>query len=343
MRRYIALALTVALVMVAAALPVGAAPPTKVSAAYDAAGLGDLSFNDLVHEGAVQAENDFGIKLFEMEQVKRNGMLIDQETMLTRLAKRSDLVIAAGFAWYLAAELAAASNPDTNFAVIDIAPAEPLLNLLGTTTAVNEGSFLVGAAAALKLESTAGQFGFIGGADLPVILEFEAGFVAGIDYIDPTASVTVEYVSLFPDFSGFQDPERAYEIATDMYESGIEVIYQAAGGSGIGVFEAALDYTEESGEHVWVIGVDIDQYRQVADDIKPHILTSMIKRIDVITYDIIKSQALGTFTGGHEHWDLSRNGVDYATSGGFIDDYVPTLEAIKQDIIDEDISVPTIP
>jgi basic membrane protein A len=330
------LALTVALVMVAAALPVGAAPPTKVSAAYDAAGLGDLSFNDLVHEGAVQAENDFGIKLFEMEQVKRNGMLIDQETMLTRLAKRSDLVIAVGFTYGGAAELAAASNPDTNFAIIDWAPAEPLLNLLGTTTAANEGSFLVGAAAALKLESTAGQFGFIGGADFPVILEFEAGFVAGIDYIDPTASVTV-------DFSGFNDPERAYEIATDMYESGIEVIYQAAGGSAIGVFDAALDYTEESGEHVWVIGVDTDQYRQVADDIKPHILTSMIKRIDVITYDIIKSQALGTFTGGHEHWDLSRNGVDYATSGGFIDDYVPTLEVIKQDIIDEDISVPTIP
>ncbi len=340
MRRTSLLALAAAIsLMAATAMPVGAAPPTKVGIAYDAAGLGDLSFNDLVQEGAVQAETDFGIKLFEISQAKRNGMLIDRNTVLTRLARRSDLVVAVGFTYQGATDLAAASNPDTNFVVIDSVPAAPLPNLLGTTMAQNEGSFLVGAAAA----STAGQIGFIGGVDLPVIFEFEAGFVAGVDYIDPGASVSVEYVSLFPDFSGFIDPERAYEIATGMYQSGIDVIYTPAGGSSIGVFDAARDYTDATGEHVWAIGVDTDQYLQVADDVKPHILTSMIKRIDVVTYDILESQALGTFTGGHEHWDLSRNGVDYAISGGFIDSYVPTLEGIRQDIIDGIISVPTTP
>jgi basic membrane protein A len=329
------LAASMSLVVAAAA---GASPPTKVGMAYDAAGLGDVSFNDAAQSGALQAETDFGVKLFEVEQVKGSGELRDAEKVLTKLAKRSDLVVAVGFTYESAA---AAADPDTNFAVLDLPFAAPPPNMLATTMAGNEGSFLVGAAAAM--ESTSGQIGFIGGVDFSVIFEFEAGFVAGVDHVDPGASVTVEYVSLVPDFSGFNDPGRAYDIATDMYQSGVDVIYHAAGASGIGLFHAARDHSLASGDHVWAIGVDADQYLQVAGDLQPHILTSMIKQVDVITYDIIESQVLGTFTGGTDHWDLSRNGVDYATSGGFVDAYVPALEDIKQDIIDGLILVPTVP
>ncbi len=340
MRRTSLLALVAATLLVAAAtMPAGAAPPTKVGVAYYAAGLGDLSFNDMAQSGALQAEADFGIKLFEREQVKRSGKLIESETVLGKLAKKSDLVVAVGFTYGGAAELAASADPDTHFAVIDWAIAAPLPNLLSTGMATNEGSFLVGAAAAL--ESTSGQIGFIGGvSDLPVILEY----VAGVDYIDLGASVTVDHVSEFPDLGGFNNPEGAYEIAMGMYQSGIDVIYHAAGLSGLGLFYAARDYSNTPGNsHVWAIGVDADQYLQVPDDLKPYILTSMIKRVDVVTYDVIESQVLGTFAGGFERWDLSRNGVDYATSGGFIDGYVPTLEGIRQDIIDGLITVPLLP
>lgn len=338
--RVLALVATIPLIVPAGG-SAGAAPPTKVGVAYDAAGLGDQGFNDMAQSGALQAEDDFKIKVFEKELVKPSGVVSDPEVVLTKLAQRSDLVVAVGFTYQEAADLAAAADPDTNFAVLDSVPVVPQSNLLGTTVAANEGSFLVGAAAAM--ESSTGQIGFIGGVDIPVVLEFEAGFSAGVDYADPAASVSVEYISLVPDFSGFNDPARAYEIAMAMYETGIDVIYHAAGASGVGLFQAARDYSEAHANHVWAIGVDSDQYLQVPDDLKPYVLTSMIKRIDVVAHDVIASQAQGTFTGGHEHWDLSRNGVDYATSGGFIDLLVPALENIRQDIIDGVITVPNVP
>ena len=337
--RVLAVAATIALIIPAAG-SAGGAPPTKVGMAYDAAGLGDLAYNDMAQSGALQAESEFGVKVFEKELVKQSGALRDHETVLSQLARRSDLVLGVGFTYQDAANLAAADDPDTNFAVLDGVFPVPQSNLLGTTVATNEGSFLVGAAAAM--ESATGQIGFIGGVDFPVIFEFEAGFVAGVGFQDPGASVAVEYVSLVPDFSGFNDPGRAYDIAMTMYGSGIDVIYHASGASGLGVFEAARDYSLAN-SHVWAIGVDADQYLQVPEDVQAYVLTSMIKRIDVVTRDVIASQVDGTFTGGHEHWDLSRDGVDYATSGGFVDSYVPALEDIRQDIIDGVIIVPTVP
>jgi len=324
--RVAAFAVAIALIVPVAVLA-AAAPKTKVAVAYGFAGPG---YDGMAHDGAVRAATDFRVKLIETVPTKQAD--------LTQLATRSDLVLAVGFGYQEAADAAAASNPRTSFAVLDSVPYVASSNLLGTTLAANEGSFLVGAAAAMA--STTGQVGFIGGMDLPVIFEFQAGFVPGVSSQDPSASVAVAYVSLFPDFSGFNDPARAYEIAMGMYESGIDVIYHAAGNSGIGLFEAARDYSQAHGK-VWAIGVDTDQYLEVAGDLQPYILTSMIKRIDVVTYDIIASQVQGTFTGGIERWDLSRNGVNYATSGGFVDEMVPVLEVLKQDIIKGLITVPT--
>jgi basic membrane protein A len=327
---------------------VGAAPPakvsvtkvnvTKVGVAYDAAGLGDLGYNDMARQGALQAVADYPIRLIE-KQLATSGRLSDPAVVLTRLAKHADLVVAVGYTYQAAADALAATYPDTNFVVLDGVPGvDPIpSNLLGTTVAQNEGSFLVGAAAAN--ESLTGEIGFIGAVEIPVISDFQVSFEAGVAY-HTSATVTAEYVS--PDFSGFNDPARAYQMATAMYTGGIDVIYAAAGGSGIGVFEAARDYSLENDTHVWAIGVDLDQYLQVGDDLKPYILTSMVKRIDVMAYDVIASQATGTFAGGTvEDWDLSRNGVDYATSGDFIADFVQMLEGYKQLIIDGTIIVPT--
>jgi basic membrane protein A len=313
---------------------------TKVGVAYDVAGLGDLGYNDMARQGALRAAAEHPIRLIEMQQAT-GGRLSDPAVVLTRLAKRADLVVAAGFAYHPPSGAVAAAHPDTNFVILDGVPGvDPIpSNLLGTSVAQNEGSFLVGAAAAH--ESTTGQIGFIGGVDLPVIFEFQAGFAAGVVYHDPSATVAADYLSSFPDFSGFNDAPRAHDRAMEMYASGIDVIFHAAGGSGIGVFEAARDYSQANSTRVWAIGVDTDQYLLVPDDLKPFILTSMVKRIDVVAHDVIASQVAGTFTGGIQVWDLSRNGVDYARSGGFIDDFVPTLESIKQGIIGGLIDVPT--
>jgi basic membrane protein A len=107
------------------------------------------------------------------------------------------------------------------------------------------------------------------------------------------------------------------------------------------MFQAAKEFSDSSGSKVWGIGVDSDQYLAVPDELKPYVLTSMLKRVDVAVYDTIKSQVDGNFQGGYEIFDLSKDGVGYATSGGFIDDIVPQLEDYKQQIIDGEITVPT--
>ncbi len=342
MRRFGLISLVVALALVGAlAIPVGAAPPVKVGVAYDAAGLGDGGFNDLTQSGALAAEADFGIKLFELNQVKQNGDLLEQTKVIQRQAKRSDLVVAVAFTYLDAVDAVAATETDTNFVIIDSGLENQPPNVLSATMATNEGSFLVGAAAAL--ESETGTIGFVGGVDIPVIFEFRDGFVAGVEQIDSSATVMIDYVSSAPDLGGFQDPARAYEIAMGMYEDGADVVFQAAGGSGIGVIAAARDHSLASGGEAWAIGADFDQYLTVGPDLQAYVLTSMVKNVDVVTYDVIASQVDGSFAGGYDRWDLARDGVDYATSGGFLTDHIATLEGLRQDIIDGTIVVPGAP
>ncbi len=150
--------------------------------------------------------------------------------------------------------------------------------------AEEQGSFLVGAAAALK--SQTGTIGFIGGVENDLIKKFEAGYVAGATAANPDIEVLVNYISQPPDFSGFSDPARGKEIAASQYEAGADVIYSAAGSSGLGAFEAAAE-AGEPGE-VWAIGVDSDQYELVSEELQPYILTSMLKRVDVATFETIK-------------------------------------------------------
>ena len=305
-----------------------------VGIAFDITGRGDKSFNDAAAAGLDQAEADFGISYIEStpsgegDRTERVQGLVDDG---------AGLVINNGFLFFDALTQVSAAEPDTSFAIVDsVVEAD---NVSSLTFAEEQGSFLVGAAAALK--SQTGTIGFIGGVENDLIKKFEAGYVAGAQQVNPDVEILTNYITQPPDFNGFNDPARAREIATGQYEAGADVIYSAAGSSGLGAFEAAAA-AGEPGE-VWGIGVDSDQYDLVEAELQPYILTSMLKKVDVAVYETVKAFVEGSFAAGVGVFDLSVGGVDYSTSGGFVDDIVGDLDALKQQIIDGEIEVPTTP
>lgn len=335
-RNVVFISLIAMLLLVGFTTPV-AAGGVRVGVAYDSP-LGDLSFNDMTHAGVVAAEADFPIKVREQNPFTFAGEFIGYDRVVRRLARKADLVVAVGGVNYGdPVATVAEAKPDVDFAILD--GFIDLPNVASVWFAANQGSFLAGAAAAMTSET--GTIGFIGGVDIPVVQDFEVGYLAGVHHVNPDAEVLVDYVSRLPDFSGFGDPEKAYEIATDMYEVGADVVFHAAGGSGIGLFEAARDFSATN-DHVWTIGVDSDQYLTVGPDLQPHILTSMMKRLDVAVYDLIEAEVNGTFAGGFHYYDLAANGVGLATSGGYLDDIADELEVLRQQIIDGTIIVPTV-
>ncbi len=319
---------------------------TNVGLTFDIGGRGDQSFNDSAADGIDKAENDLGISFTEAEP-NQDGS--NRAELLQLQADGSELVVAVGFLFEGDVVAAAAENPDTNFAVID----SPMLdfdngavpfadNIAGLTFSEEQGSFLVGAAAALQSET--GTIGFIGGVGgFGLIEKFEAGYTAGAMAVNPDITVIPQYITMAPDFDGFFSADRAQEIAGAMYGQGADVVYHAAGGSGAGLFEAAKAQSESTGEKVWAIGVDSDQYNAVSEGLREYILTSMLKRVDVAVFDVTNQQVSGSFSSGNTVYDLSVDGVGYSTTGGFVDDYVSQLEEFKQQIIDGDIVVPTEP
>ncbi len=208
-------------------------------------------------------------------------------------------------------------------------------NVHGLLFAENEGSYLVGAIAALK--SKTGNIGFVGGVQVPLIQKFEAGYVAGAKAINPNIKIQVKYLTQPPDFSGFTDPAKGKTAAQGMLDAGADVIYHAAGGSGGGVFEAV------KAKNAMAIGVDSDQALTAAPAVRDVIISSMIKKVDVAVFDFIKSAQDGNIPDGDQVYDLKKGGVDYSTTGGKIDDIKSKVEDLKQQIIDGKITVPTQP
>jgi basic membrane protein A len=301
---------------------------------YDITGRGDKSFNDAAAAGLDQAVEEFGVVPSEStptgdgDRAERMNGLIDQG---------NELIIGVGFLWGDAITAGAEANPDISFAIIDSVVELP--NVASLTFAEHEGSFLVGAAAALK--SQTGKLGFIGGVENDLIKRFEAGFTAGATAVNPDIEVLVSYISQPPDFTGFNDSAKGEEIAAAQYADGADVIYSAAGASGLGAFEAAAE-AGAPGE-VWAIGVDSDQYNLVSPELQPYILTSMLKKVDVAVYETAKAFAEGNFQAGIQTFDLAADGVGYSTSGGFVDDIADQLDEFKQQIIDGEIEVPLAP
>ena len=301
---------------------------------FDIGGRGDQSFNDSAAAGLDRAADFLRINPVESSP---NPDGSNRAELLQLSADGADLVIGVGFLFGESIAAVAANNPDTYFGIIDSAP-DGTDNLAGLVFAEHEGSFLVGAAAALK--STTGTVGFIGGVDIPIIRKFHAGFEAGVYAVDPNIEIIAAYVTEPPDFDGWSQPAEGKIIAQSMYEAGADVIYHAAGGTGAGLFEAAKEFSEAGDSKVWAIGVDSDQYWTSAEEVRPYILSSMLKRVDVAVYTAIERVVNGTFTGGVTVFDLAANGVGYSISGGFINDIIPQLEDFKQAIIRGDIVVP---
>jgi predicted ATPase len=206
-----------------------------------------------------------------------------------------------------------------------------------------EGAFLAGAAAALR--STTGRLGFIGGvegAEGPNIELFLYGFEAGAHHVDPGAIVETRYLTQAPDWSGFWDRARMRDVATELYQRGVEVVMHAAGLAGSGLSEAALKTSDTTGQHKWCIGVDVDWYYDVPESESEHVLTSMRFQIPTAVFRALK-EAVATEQTDLPRFDLASNGVVLSTSGGHLDDIIDEIGALRQQIIEGSIEMPTVP
>ena len=311
-----------------------AAKALKIGMAYDVGGRGDQSFNDAAAKGLDKAKADLKADTKEATAVNGEPESAREERLQQLIDAGYVNVIAVGFAYAPAVKKVAAANPEVKFALIDSTDATGP-NIENLTFAENEGSFLMGAAAALK--SKTGNVGFIGGVNTTLIKKFEAGYVMGAKAANPAIKIQIKYLTQPPDFAGFNDPAKGKTAAEGMYQQGADVIFAAAGGSGGGVFTAAT----AAGK--MVIGVDSDQALTAPAATKEVIITSMIKKVEVGTFDFIKGLTEGKFTAGTKVYDLKGGGIDFSTTGGKIDDIKAKLDAYKQQIIDGKIVVPTKP
>ena len=315
-----------------------AAKAVKVGLLYDLGGRGDKSFNDSAAAGLDKAKAQLaGV---ETKDLSPNADGSNREQLIRQLADLGyNPIIAVGFLQADAVKKVATDKPGVKFGVIDDASVV-LPNVTGLTFTEEQGSYLVGAAAALK--SMAGRIGFVGGVDNSLIQKFDAGYSAGAKMVNPRIKIDKKYLTEPPDFSGFKDPAKGKEAAKAMYAAGADVVYQAAGASGTGVFSAAQEATTPA-HKVWAIGVDSDQYLQVDPAIQPLILTSMVKHVDVAVFNFIRDFQNNTIQSGQVVFSLKNDGVGYATSGGFVDDIKTRLEGYKAQIISGQITVPTTP
>jgi basic membrane lipoprotein Med (substrate-binding protein (PBP1-ABC) superfamily)/DNA-binding SARP family transcriptional activator/tRNA A-37 threonylcarbamoyl transferase component Bud32 len=327
-----------------AARALGAQLPPRVALLIDPA---EGSYPTMLAQGIDRAISELGL-----DAEKVFGAMHHMDRDLRRLSEDGvDLILA--MAYIVDVNAVAERFPDTRYVAVDFTgrPSPSLSNVTYISFGASEGSFLVGAAAALK--SRAGRIGFIGGVDIPGVRRFQAGYEAGARAVDPSIERRATYLAPHWDFSGFGSPTYAFHVAREMYGWGADVLFHAAGDSGRGVFQAAAEIHDR---HVWAIGVDGDEHEEIAardpEDEPPelriatwpsHILTSMMKRVEVAVYAVLRDYSQGVFTPGVRAFGLAEDGVDIAYSGGFLDDIRPQLEDLRAQIIAGEIVVPTEP
>ena len=322
--------------------PSGAAEVPKgdaldVGIVFDLGGRGDKSFNDGAYIGGQRAAMELGARVRYVEP----GEGSDREAGLRLLAAEGmDLVIGVGFIFTDDLSSLAVEYPATAFAGVDYAigvdrsgePIPPPKNLAALKFREEQGSFLVGALAAL-LSTDTKKVGFVGGMDSPLIHKFEAGYRAGVKQVCPDCTVLVQYAGVTPE--AFRNPGRGKELALSQYQQGVKIIYHASGSTGLGVFEAARTMNR------FGIGVDADQYNEAPG----RVLTSMVKRVDNAVFDAIKRVKEKRFTGGIFQFGLAEDGVGYVyddhNKALIPDDVRARLEALKADIIAGRIVVPS--
>lgn len=307
----------------------------KVGLVFDVGGRGDKSFNDAAYAGLEKARADFGDKI-EIKYLEPTGGGENREQLVRLLAQEKyDIIFGVGFIFTETLTKVAKEFPQIKFALVDgyIPDVKDNSNISCLLFKDHEGSFLVGAAAALKSKS--GKVGFVGGMQIPTIEKFEAGYIAGAKFVNPTIQVVSDYIGTTGE--AFKDPVKGKELTLKQIKNGVDVVYHASGASGLGVLEAAAS------QQVLAIGVDSDQSLTATEAQRPYILTSMLKRVDTAVYDTIKSVTEGNFKGGYHEFGLKDNGVTYAENEynkNLISDIKPRLEEIKGKIISGEITVP---
>ena len=307
----------------------------------DVGGVDDKSFNQSAWEGLVAwgEENGKTKGVDGYDYIQSNADSEFVTNLNTAVNSNFDLIIGIGYKLQPAMQDVAKQNPDTKFAIIDdVITGE---NTVSVSFKDNEAAFLAGVAAAKTTKTN--QVGFIGGQEGTVIDRFEAGFVAGVKSVNPDVAVKVEYVGSFGDAAGGKSKAAA------MYASGIDVIYQAAGDSGNGVFSEAKDIVKaDPSKEIWVIGVDRDQTEEgklTLDDGTERNLTlaSTLKGVGAATKDIATKTMNGEFPAGEVMtFGLAEDGVNL-TDGQLTDDALKAVNDAKQQILDGTVTVPEAP
>ncbi|HEX6142983.1 MAG TPA: BMP family ABC transporter substrate-binding protein [Geminicoccaceae bacterium] len=291
---------------------------------FDMGGKFDKSFNEAAYRGAERFKEETGIDYLEFEVTNES----QRDQAIRRMARRgATIVVTVGFAFATPLEQIAAEFPETRFTIIDAVVEAP--NVQSVVFKEHEGSFLVGMAAALASET--GKVGFVGGMDIPLIRNFAHGYEQGVKHVDPDAEVLVNMTGTTP--AAWNDPAKGAELARSQFDRGADVVYAAAGGTGLGVLQAAAD----SGKYA--IGVDSNQ-----NYLHPgSVLTSMVKRVDNAVYDAFMTAREGTWEAGVKNLGLAEEGVGYAldehNEALITDEMEQQLEAARQKIIDGELEV----
>ncbi len=300
----------------------------RVGLVFDIGGKNDKSFNTAAWRGLERAAAELGVQAEFIEPTEG----ADRESAMRSLAARGvNLVIGVGFLFGPDLERLAAQFPNVKFAGIDYSASpgfKGLPNLAGLAFREHEGSFLVGAIAALV--SRTKTVGFVGGMKIPLIRKFEAGYEAGVKHVCPTCRVLSAYAGTEP--KAFADPTLGQELGAAQYEQGADVIFTAAGKTGDGVFAAARQRKTR------VIGVDSDQYESAPCCM----VTSMIKGVDVAVFDVIKSVVDNKFVGGVHELGLAEHGVRFVADENNVPRLLPIEVVQRAKTLAEEIVAGTI-
>lgn len=313
------------------------APPGVLLVKHD-----EGEVNLLVEAGFDRAVSDFGLVADDVETGDLNAALTIEERV-----PEHGLVLD----FTLGTDLAdvARRHPATAFVALDEPGEASAPNLATIRFRTEEASFLAGYAAARTTQS--GVIGFIGGVDFETIWPFEAGFLAGAELADPEVEVLVRYLSEPPLFGeGFENPALGERAARGMYGRGADVVFAAAGGSSLGVIEAATELSVGA-RHLWAIGVDSDKYETVATlpgtvdagGWRRHILTSVVLRFDRVVYAALATFVRDAFRAGVQYYDLANDGVELSYSGGYLDTLRSELEGLRRAVVDGEVDVPCRP
>lgn len=297
----------------------------SIGLVYSNGGRGDRSLNDMMYGAMEKVCNEYGWEFSDLENEQASNV---EPSNRQFCEQGKDVIINFGFGCIDVVNKLAVEYPEIKFITIDAVTNE-LPNVMNFTFKEYEGSYLVGAIAGMMTET--GKVGFVGGMENDLIKTFEAGYVQGAKAANQDVEVLSAYCGATVE--AFGDPTKGKEIAISFYDAGADIVYHASGGSGMGVFEAAIQ------KDLWAIGVDSNQQAEAPDNI----LTSMLKRADVAIENALTDIAKGNFTPGHVTLGLLEDGVGYVNddtnAGKLPEDVVNVVEDYVEKIKSGELEV----